>query len=125
MKKKETVEKMFAEGKTAREIAKAIGYRGKEKGEAITPLPWYATTNLIQSASINEDNFVAEVEGRNVKESRDNAEFIVRAVNSHAELVEALKLVREKYQEHFESMPLAWQSVDNAVNEALAKAEGK
>lgn len=60
--------------------------------------------------------------GKTFGEMRD---FIVRCVNAHAELVEALKLVREKYQEHFDSMPIAWQSVDNVVNEALAKAEGE
>ena len=60
-----------------------------------TPTPYYATKQgrgiHIQSAKINEDNYVCEVYG--TLNDKANAEHIVKCVNSHDALVEALKML--------------------------------
>ena len=43
--------------------------------------PWYATGIHVQSAVLNEDNYVCEAEGSTLEEAEANAEFIVRACN--------------------------------------------
>ena len=50
-----------------------------------TKLPWYATETDVQSAAINEDNYVCKTD------TREDAQFIVTACNCHAELIEALQ----------------------------------
>jgi hypothetical protein len=54
-----------------------------------TPTPWYATTTPtgvhVQSAAINEDNYVANVD------SAVDAARIVRSANAHDDLLAALK----------------------------------
>lgn len=40
------------------------------------------------------------------------------------ELLEALRFVAEAYQRHFDSMPVAWQTVDNIVRATIARAAG-
>lgn len=57
----------------------------------ITPLPWYATEIHVQSASINEDNYVCEAEGVTREQALANAAMIVKAVNNYGELVELLR----------------------------------
>ena len=64
-----------------------------------TKRPWYATHDgttyyHIQSAAINEDNYVARVDAMD-SQGDANAEFIVKAVNNHDALVEALEAVVE------------------------------
>jgi hypothetical protein len=52
----------------------------------ITPTPWYVSEVgghvCIQSASINEDNFVCYVEGRTPREALNNANMIIDCVNN-------------------------------------------
>lgn len=68
-----------------------------------TDLPWYVQTTIpdedgryvIASAPLDEDNFVAYVEGRTPEEARANAELIVRAVNSYHKTLETLRNVRQ------------------------------
>jgi len=88
-----------------------------------TPGPWYIEEHNpgefdITSGEGGKIIAMADCEG---KEAKANAHLIAAA----PELLEALKLVRDKYQEHFENMPVAWQSVDNIIEAAIAKAEGK
>ncbi len=52
-----------------------------------------------------------------------DAAHIVRCVNSHDALVEALRYVRQFYQDNFDIMPVAFQTVDSEIERALALAE--
>jgi hypothetical protein len=56
-----------------------------------TKRPWYATGIHVQSAAINEDNYVCTAEGDTPEAAIANADLIVKAVNSHDALVAALK----------------------------------
>jgi hypothetical protein len=47
-----------------------------------------------------------------------------RLIAAAPEMLEALKSVSEAYQSMFDVMPVAWQTFDDIVNEAIAKAEG-
>ena len=63
-----------------------------------TPTPYYLTKTkehiVIQSSKINEDNFVCYMQ-EPIKQDLINAKFIVKACNSHDELVEALKNIQK------------------------------
>ena len=50
-----------------------------------TPRPWYATGIHVQSADINEDNYVCTAEGSSPEEAIANANLIVAAVNNYKE----------------------------------------
>jgi hypothetical protein len=52
-----------------------------------TLTPWYATGPHVQSAILNEDNYVCQADGDSEIQAIANAEFIVRAVNAHDELL--------------------------------------
>jgi len=56
-----------------------------------TKRPWYATGIHVQSAAINEDNYVCTAEGNSPEQAIANADLIVKAVNSHDALVAALE----------------------------------
>ena len=58
-----------------------------------TKRPWYATGIHVQSAAINEDNYVCTAEGDTPETAVANADLIVNAVNSHDALVQALEAV--------------------------------
>ena len=51
---------------------------------------WYATGIHVQSAAINEDNYVCTAEGNSPEQAIANADLIVKAVNAHDALVAAL-----------------------------------
>jgi hypothetical protein len=86
-----------------------------------TPIPWYATGKHVQSAAINEDNYVCEAEGNSEEQANANAELIVRAVNSHADLLAALKeLLADKYL----ADPINADRMAK-TRAAIAKAEGR
>jgi len=55
-----------------------------------TQRPWYATGIHVQSAAINEDNYVCTAEGDTPEAAIANADLIVKAVNNHDALVAAL-----------------------------------
>jgi len=64
-----------------------------------TPTPWYASADgnggeHIQSAAINEDNYVARVDAMG-EQGFANADLIVKAVNSHDALVAAWEAMRD------------------------------
>jgi hypothetical protein len=64
-----------------------------------TQRPWYATHDgttyyHIQSAAINEDNYVARVDAMD-SQGDANVDLILKAVNSHDALVAALEAVIE------------------------------
>jgi hypothetical protein len=55
-------------------------------------------------------------------ECRDNAKFIVRACNSHYELVEACQAVQDGYAS---GLPVCLAHAIKKLNKALAKAKGE
>ena len=74
-----------------------------------TPTPWYASADgnggeHIQSAAINEDNYVARVDAMD-EQGHANVDLIIKAVNNHDAL---LKWATWAYQELME----AWDSHD-------------
>ncbi len=90
----------------------------KPQTAAHTPTPW-------KFENRDEDNYLAGPEGQFVislvgspdDEDKENAAFIVRAVNAHEELLKRLKECYEK---------LEFKGYSNAsVEKAIAKAEGK
>ena len=46
-----------------------------------TKRPWYATGVHVQSAVLDEDNYICKAEGSTLEEAEANAQLIVRAVN--------------------------------------------
>ena len=54
-----------------------------DKMNEATPRPWYATGIHVQSAAINEDNYVCTAEGNSPEEAIANANLIVEAVNNY------------------------------------------
>jgi hypothetical protein len=103
--------------------------RVHEAQESHTPLPWYATGCHVQSAKLNEDNYICECEGNTLVQADANAELIVRAVNSHAALVEACKAARQRILRATDSDPAYHAYTDGRtplqmLEAALALAEG-
>ena len=43
----------------------------------------------------------------------------------NAEMLEALRFVADAYQRYFDVMPVAWQTVDHIVQEAINRATGE
>jgi hypothetical protein len=56
---------------------------------------WYATGIHVQSAAINEDNYVCTAEGNSPEQAIANADLIVKAVNAHDALVAACEAMRD------------------------------
>lgn len=90
-----------------------------------TPTPWYQTDEHIQSASVNQDNYVCKCD------TKKDAEFIVQAVNAHEELVNALQDIREYFADCADADsvgdPLAFKpnkemTILESIEKALAKA---
>ena len=64
-----------------------------------TKRPWYASADgnggeHIQSAAINEDNYVARVDAMD-EQGHANVDLIIKAVNSHDALVAACEAMRD------------------------------
>ena len=103
-----------------------------------TPTPWKLNkagsqkTIYINTAD-EEGLYLADLQNCQGTETTEaNAEFIVRACNSHDDLVKALKEVKEQIGEVFYSQKqdnpehdAAIDRIVSVVGEALAKAEGK
>jgi hypothetical protein len=91
-----------------------------------TPIPWYATGKHVQSAAINEDNYVCEAEGNSEEQANANAALIVRAVNSHDELLAALtdllEFARNAVPEYQADNMAHYEAIARA---AIAAAEGR
>jgi hypothetical protein len=93
-----------------------------------TPTPWKVETEDKGLGWWNDTVFVVGEGfrlsiGTKTDKTLEKAAFIVRAVNSHEELVSFVKYVRQFYQDNFGAMPVAFQTVDNEAETVLAKAE--
>lgn len=86
-----------------------------------TPTPWNVRGTNGLRIIYGENGSIAEVKNlkRLVMENDANAEFIVRACNSHEALLEACKIALSKMQEFKMLEP------DNYLIRAIAKAKGK
>lgn len=119
------------------------GFTGHETGWRIvqsqpaehTPLPWNALqkhpvyntetkTSSIQIYGKPDNRLICEAEGSTLEEAEANATLIVKAVNNHEKLVEALKLIAEtcgvvNYSSH-NQMREAIESAMSIAEELLA-----
>jgi hypothetical protein len=64
-----------------------------------TPGPWYETGPYVQSAAINEDNYVCRAEGDNPKQIEANAHLIAAAPDLLAELQDIAAFVDSAIQQ--------------------------
>ena len=90
-----------------------------------TPLPWIVDVNDIRCNPDEQDygTFIAEMQSsRSIGETKANAEFIVRAVNCHYDLVEAVRGLLNwcDDSDDFENEPC----LVNAIK-AIKEAEGE
>jgi hypothetical protein len=94
-----------------------------------TKRPWYASHDgngydHIQSAAVNEDNYVARVDSTDAQ-GNANADLIVKAVNSHDALVAALEACQIALRTHSPNVPedeQGWTSYDEEAIEAATEA---
>lgn len=108
--------------------------------KAHTPLPWRVFHSGSDGPRIMPDTgdkredikFIAMVNGRDFHADAGNAEFIVRAVNAHDDLLEACKASLIEFEASHEVMLLnpAMRGVKEAaiissLRAAISKAEGK
>jgi len=91
-----------------------------------TPGPWYATGPHVQSASINEDNYVCKAEGNDTSQIEANACLIAAAPNMLTALKEAQETLRAsrhrfpksiKHRETFQ-LNLALAAIGSAIHNA-------
>ena len=92
-----------------------------------TKLPFYLTEHnewfYIQSASINEDNFVCQIEYKN-NTDKINAEFIVNACNAHYDLLEACKTMKRLIRNVLNAKgQKVWEIEIGLLEQAIKKAE--
>ena len=62
-----------------------------------TPGPWYATQDHVQSAVLNEDNYICRVEGQNEQEIEANAALIAAAPELLEFAVATLAILQGEY----------------------------
>lgn len=91
-----------------------------------SPLPWNVEHPFGEPGvyiAAPDTSLVAKIYG-NGPYADANADLVVRAVNSHADLLSALESVAKFYQDNFDAMPVAFQTFDHIVSAAIAKAKG-
>lgn len=105
-----------------------------------TPLPWKINGRFVdcshgemicefpQSSDIGTDNEDVREMGVNEKRYQENAVFIVRACNSHYELVEKthalFTFLDNQAGRHLDMEGVQWNRVCAELRQAIAKAEG-
>ena len=99
-----------------------------------TKRPWYASADgnggeHIQSAAINEDNYVARVDAMD-EQGHANVDLIIKAVNNHSLLIDALIHAHQSLRTFSPAVPQdeqGWTSFDSdalaVIEEALATLE--
>ena len=91
-----------------------------------TKRPWYATGIHVQSAAINEDNYVCTAEGDTPEAAIENADLIVKAVNSHDALIAALERLVDTVDvraSEFSTHSIQFQMSVTKAREALEAAK--
>ncbi|KKM93908.1 hypothetical protein LCGC14_1203720 [marine sediment metagenome] len=89
-----------------------------------TPGPWRQVRFTVWSGEPNTTNGpVAEANGQTIEECEANAAFIVRAVNNHAKLLEALEFERQiSLGDDAEAYPQFVEMRDAAIEAAKGDA---
>jgi len=90
-----------------------------------TVTPWYATGIHVQSAAINEDNYVCTAEGDSPERAIANADLIVKAVNNYDALVAAMRHAHQSLRTFSPYVPedeQGWTSFDSDALEVIEKA---
>lgn len=88
-----------------------------------TPTPWRyeASTKTIRSVPANY--WLATMDSWDgAIDNEANADFIVKAVNNHDPLISFALYVRKFYQQNFDVMPVAFQTVDSEAERMLRDA---
>jgi hypothetical protein len=94
------------------------------KQSAHTPGPW----NCNRASAAGREIIVSEVSPVDVAvlSHRDKSQSEINAnarlIAAAPELLEALQSMTSAYQQHFDVMPVAWQTFDNIARAAIAKA---
>lgn len=96
------------------------------KNEGHTPTPWklIAETRILGEGMSLAKMLYNQAEGRSLDEAKVDAAFIVRAVNSHEELLKALKRIVEINGSTGGAKALV-EEFKFIAREAIAQAEGK
>jgi len=95
-----------------------------------TRQPWYVSTladntPVVQSVSLEEDNFICQVEGRDNDEAHANARLIVAAPQMLAELTANERLLAEYvewHHKHQNGCSVEWEDRLEATRDVIAKA---
>lgn len=101
-----------------------------------TALPWNATSDQYGNYDLFDQNghFVLKNGGhmKSLEEREANAEYIVSAVNAHADMLDALEGYIEMQLKYKYKMPgncendgKKWKRLLDMANEAIAKAKGE
>lgn len=91
------------------------------------PTPWhidetaYDTSNVVDIGSAKNMHVAFADGGIDIKD----AEFIVRAVNSHKALLESLKVLRAVCRQQYRGTNFYCEPWTQKADEAIAQAEGK
>jgi hypothetical protein len=67
---------------------------------------------------------VAEIRTSALDRTKDDAPSNARLIAAAPEMLEALQAVADAYQRMFDVMPVAWQTFDDIVQQAIARATG-
>jgi hypothetical protein len=84
-----------------------------------TPTPWHAVIPTIDRQKMIGHPIINNDDGESIDNYEANAKFIVRAVNCHDELVDALEMMMDKYGGMYDD----YQEADIAAKNALQKAK--
>ena len=93
-----------------------------------TKRPWYASADgnggeHIQSAAINEDNYVARVDAMD-EQGHANVDLIIKAVNSHDALVAALEFISGAiHSDEWDEMGALLEAIDKSATAALEQVK--
>lgn len=97
-----------------------------------TPLPWFAARDFDDSwAVLVTLNFSGNIRQLSVAKglTQEDAEFIVRACNTHYKILNDLRFIRDLANAHsadaLHSDVFTPERIVQLCNEAIAKAEGK
>jgi len=94
---------------------------------AHTPTPWASNGNRVENRDehgiVNDGWIICDCDG---PDAEVNAEFIVRACNAHADLVEALVMVRDADEDcKRDGLPTIPPIPRAKIDAALSKASGE
>ena len=90
-----------------------------------TPGPWMFDATLKGDGSFGGSYIVSNNAKRTWPLAEVYREDNARLIAAAPELLDALKDARNAYQQMFDVMPVAWQTIDNIICDAISKATGE